>query len=268
MRDPHVRPIWKGSISFGLVSIPVRLYAATGRKDPKFNYLHAECGTPVRYLKWCPHCGKEVPPQEIALGFEFEKDRYVLLEDEDLEALPAAATRNIAILDFVDMADIDPVFFDRAYYLEPADGAARPYALLRRAMLDSGKVGVARVAIRAKETLAAVRVYGPALLMETMFWPDEVRDVSALELEARIEPDARELEMATTLIGMLSTDFDPSRYRSERRDRLFEMIRAKIEGREVAAPPPEPSKVVDLMEALKRSIAAAGGGRGPEAANA
>ncbi|MGE5485232.1 MAG: Ku protein [Ignavibacteriales bacterium] len=254
-----MRPLWKGAISFGLVNIPVRLYAATERKDPQFHYLHQVCGSPVKYLKWCPYCDREVRSEEIVWGYEYEKGKYLVFREDELEGIPSPAPRTITIEDFVDIREIDPVYFDKTYFLEPAEGGERAYALLRGAMRDSGRIAVARVAIRSKESLATVRQYGDGILvMETMFWPDEIRSAAALSVPAGDEMGEREAQMARTLVEMLSGAFDPAKYRSERRERLGEMIEAKMEGRGVEAPrPPEAAKVVDLMEALKRSIAGA-----------
>ncbi|NPV70919.1 MAG: Ku protein [Firmicutes bacterium] len=258
-----MRPIWKGSISFGLVTIPVRLYAATERKDPKFNYLHQPCGSPVRYLKWCPYCNREVPAEEIVWGYEYEKGRYVLLNEEDLNMVPAPEARALTIEDFIDIREIDPIYYDKTYFLEPGDGGARAYALLRQAMLDRGRIALARVALRSRETLATIRVYGgQVLVMETMMWPDEIRDTAGLQIPALGDVDRREAQMAQTLVDTLSAPFEPARYRSRGRERLVELIEAKVQGREIQEPRlPEAAKVVDLMEALKKSIARAGEGR-------
>jgi DNA end-binding protein Ku len=255
-----MRALWKGAIAFGLVNIPVRLYAATERKTPKFNYLHALCHTPVRYLKWCPSCEREVPAAEIVRGYEHERGRYVVMAEEDFESLPARTTRSVDIIDFVHLSEIDPVYYDRTYYLEPADGGQKAYGLLRRAMEEAGRIALAMVALRTHETLATVRVIaGRALAMETMFFPDEVRPVAAIQgLDQVGEPEVRELSMARTLIDSLAAPFDPGKYRDRYRDRLLELIRAKAAGREVVtAPAPETARVVDLMEALRESIALA-----------
>lgn len=261
-----MRPVWKGSISFGLVTIPVRLYAATERRDPKLSHLHRTCGSPIRHVKWCPHCGREVPAEEIATGYEYEKGRYVLLSDEDLESIPAPEARALTIEDFVDIREVDPIYYDKTYFVELAEGGARAYSLLREAMRGRGRAAVARVALRSRETLAAIRLYGDTtLVMETMLWPDEVRDPAALQVPAGDQLDPREVQMAQMLVDMLSAPFDPSRYRSAARERLISIINARIRGREVQAPPaPEAERVVDLMEALKRSIARAGEGRAGE----
>ncbi|MEW6521973.1 MAG: Ku protein [Bacillota bacterium] len=264
-----MRALWKGAISFGLVNIPVRLYAATERKDPKFNYLHAVCHTPVRYVKWCPTCGREVPVEEIVRGYQYERGQYVIMHEEDFEVIPARTTRSVDIIDFVSLSEIDPVYYDRTYYLEPADGGQKAYGLLRRAMQETGRIGLAKVAIRARETLATVRVLDQRVLaMETMFFPDEVRPAGVLQgLDAVTEPDPRELAMARTLIESLATPFSPAKYQNPYREQLLEIIRAKITGQEVArAPQPHQARVIDLMEALRQSIALAEEERAREAA--
>ena len=263
-----MRTLWKGAISFGLVHIPVRVYPATESKGIKFRYLHRECQTPVRYVKWCPACGREVAPEEIVNGYEYQKDQFVVMEDEDLERLPAAESKVVDIVDFVDLAEIDPIFYDKTYYLEPAEGGAKPYALLRRAMLETGRIAIARVAIRTRQSLAAIRVFDRRVLaMETMFWPDEVR--SYAELEA-LGPGAgepvfheNEVRMADMLVGSLTAPFDPAKYTDDYRAALREVIEAKVEGRQVFEyREPETAKVIDLMEALRASVEAAQAARG------
>jgi DNA end-binding protein Ku len=269
-----VRTLWKGAISFGLVHIPVRVYPATQNKGVKFRYLHRECKTPVRYLKYCPTCGREVEPEEIVDGYEYQKGRFVALEDEDFQRLPAPETKVVDIMDFVDLAEIDPIYFDKSYYLEPAEGGVKAYALLRRAMVRTGRIAIARAVLRAKQRLAAVRVLdGRVLVMETMFWPDEIRSWTGLEgVDADPVFHENELRMAETLIGSLTGPFTPSKYTDEHRRALRELIQAKVEGREVHEHrEPEAAKVLDLMEALRASVemarshrtAGAAGGPGP-----
>lgn len=251
-----MRPLWKGAISFGLVNVPVKLYPATESQDLKFNYLHSRCQTPIQYRKYCPHCRAEVPPEEIVRGYEYEKGRYVIIREEDLAGIPADTTHSINIMDFVDLPEIDPVYFARSYYLVPGEMGQKPYTLLRQAMAETGKVAIARVTLRTRESLAAVRVYGPALVMNTMFYPAEVRAISALpELDFQVDLHANEVKMAVTLIKSLATSFQPEKYTDTYRQDLMKVIEAKIAGDEVAVPArPEAGKVVDLMEALKASI--------------
>ncbi len=251
-----MRPLWKGAMTFGLVYIPVKLYTATERKDIRFNMLHKECHTPIQYRKYCPHCEAEVAHDDIVRGYEYEKGRYVVLTEEDLAALPTEGGRNIALLDFVDLGEIDPVYFDKTYYLAPAEGGQKVYELLRQAMRESGKVGIARVAIRSKETLACVRVSERVLVMDTMLYPDEVRRPELLpELDYQVSIHDNERKMALSLVENLAAPFDPAKYTDKRREALNEVIRAKVAGDAAVRPPEaEPVKVVDLMEALKSSI--------------
>lgn len=261
--------MWKGSITFGLVTIPIKLYAATESKDVRFNLLHRECRTPIQYRKVCPQCDREIAQEEIVKGYEFERGRYVTLEDEEFEAMPLAAKRSLDIVGFVKLDEIDPVYFDKTYYLEPGDGGAKAYALLRTAMEMTGRVAIARVVIRTKESLAALRVFGDRVLaMETMHFPDEVRSVAGLTgiLEPELRP--QELQMATGLIESLAMGFEPERFENQYRQAVLELIDAKVTGEEVhlAEPAPERGRVVDLMEALRASIRAAEAERGVAAA--
>jgi len=256
--------MWKGAISFGLVTIPVKLYAATESRDLRFNLLHEQCGTPIQYRKYCPHCEREVESGEIVKGYEFERGRYVTLSDDDFESIPLAAKRTIEIVGFVRLAEIDPVYYDKTYYLEPAEGGAKAYALLRHAMELTGRVAVARVVIRSRESLAALRVFqGGVIALETMHFPDEVRSVAGLTGIVTPELRPQEIEMATGLIESLATEFAPERFENEYRNTLLELIQAKVAGTppEMAAPAPEQGRVVDLMEALRASIQAAEGRR-------
>lgn len=253
-----MRTLWKGAISFGLVNVPIRMYTATQRNEVKFNYLHQKCGTPVRYVRFCPTCDAEVPPEEIVWGYEYQKGRFVVLNEEDFERLPDGSTRTVDILDFVDLADIDPVYFDKTYYLEPNEGGEKAYALLVRAMKETGKVAVARVVIRTKESLAALRVWRDVVVMETMFYDEEVRRPENLPALAReVNLHDNEVKMAVSLVQNLSTRFEPAKYENQYRKALREVIEAKIAGQQVTAPQAaQPGKVVDLMEALKASLAA------------
>lgn len=267
-----LRAMWKGTISFGLVTIPVKLYAATESKDLRFNLLHEPCQTPIQYRKYCPNCDREVESGEIVKGYEFDRGRYVTLRDEDFESIPLAARRTLEIVAFVRLEEIDPVYFDRTYYLEPGEGGAKAYALLRHAMEVTGRVAVARVVLRAKESLAALRVFRDGVLaMETMHFPDEVRSVAGLTGIAQPELRPQEIEMATGLIESLTMPFAPERFENEYRKALLALIQDKIAGAPPAAPGPAPEQglVVDLMEALRASIRAAEAqraGGGPSAA--
>jgi DNA end-binding protein Ku len=252
-----MRSMWKGAISFGLVSIPVSLYPATEKKDVKFRFLHKECHTPLQYRRVCPACDREVPAEEIVRGYEYEKNRFVIIEEKDLENIPDEQSRTIDILDFVDLAEIDPIYYDKTYFLGPGETGEKAYTLLRRIMEETGKVAVARVVIRTKESLATLRVYqGKMLVMETMFFPDELRDPAAVPLPAReVKIHDNELKMARELVLNLAEKFDPEKYHDQYRELLLEVIRAKVEGQEVEIPAArEAGKVVDLLEALKASV--------------
>ncbi len=251
-----MRSLWKGAVSFGLVYVPVKLYAATEKKDIKFNYLHEKCKTPVKYRRYCPYCDTEVPMEEIVRGYEYEKRKYVVISEEDFEKPAVTGGKNIEILDFVDLAEIDPIYYEKAYYLAPGDGGAKVYELLRKAMSEAGKVAVARVTIRSRESLAALRVSSGVLVMSTMHYPDEIRQPSALpEMNYQVSLHDNEVKMAVSLISSLSAEFQPGKYTDKYRQRLMEVIQARIAGEVVETPPkPEAGRVVDLMEALKASI--------------
>lgn len=256
-----MRSLWTGAVSFGLVHIPVRLYAATESKDLKFRFLHRDCHTPIRYEKVCPTCRRTVAPEEIVRGYEYEPGRYVLVQEEDLARLPTAEGRSIDILDFVDLTEVDPIYFEKAYYLEPQPGGEKPYALLRQAMRETGKVAVARVALRTRYFLALIRARSDVLVLETLFYPDEVRSVQDLAgINAKVNLHPNEVKMANTLIENLASTFDPRKYDDEYRRELTKLVESKIAGKQVATPPvtvPAPAgQVIDLMEALRASLAA------------
>lgn len=259
-----MRPLWKGAVSFGLVFVPVKLYAATEKKDIRFNYLHEKCKTPVQYRRFCPYCETEVPMEEIVRGYEYEKGKYIVLKEEDFGKPATAGGKNIEILDFVDLTEIEPIYYEKGYYLAPGDGGARVYELLKQAMFETGKVAVARVVIRSRETLAAIRASGNTLVLSTMHFPDEIRQANILpELNYNVNLQENELKMAVNLINSLSSNFQPEKYTDTYRQGLMEIIQAKIAGEEIAAPAkPEAGKVVDLMEALKASIDLAREARG------
>ncbi len=252
------RAMWKGAISFGLVTIPVAVYPATEEKTLRFNQLHDEDGGRVRYKRVCEKDGEEVSFEHIVKGYEVEKDRYVVLTDEDLNAIPVESSRAIDIHRFVDLDEIDPVMFKKSYYLVPEETGAKAYALLREAMADDGRVGVAKVSFRDKEHLAALRFKDEAFVLETMYWPDEIReaDFGGVDVSAKIR--GQELEMAKQLIESLSGEWNPEEYADEYRQALLQIVEAKLNGQEIEVVAPEPTaKVVDLMEALKESVAAA-----------
>jgi len=252
------RAMWKGAISFGLVTIPVAVYPATEEKTLRFNQLHDEDGGRIRYKRVCEKDGEEVTFEHIVKGYEVEKDRYVVLTDEDLNAIPVESSRAIDIHRFVDLDEIDPVMFKKSYYLVPEETGAKAYALLREAMADDGRVGIAKVSFRDKEHLAALRFKDEAFVLETMYWPDEIReaDFGGVDVSAKVR--GQELEMAKQLIESLSGEWNPEEYSDEYREALLQIVEAKLNGQEIEVVAPEPTaKVVDLMEALKASVAAA-----------
>jgi DNA end-binding protein Ku len=252
------RAMWKGAISFGLVTIPVSVYPATEEKTLRFNQLHDEDGGRVRMKRVCSIDGEEVGYEHIVKGYEYEKDRYVILTDEDFEAIPVESSRAIDIQQFVELEEIDPMQYKKSYYLVPEETGAKAYALLREALNRSGKVGIAKVSFRDKEHLAALRFRDEAFVLETMYWPDEIReaDFGGVDVSAKIRPN--ELEMAQTLIENLTADWDPTELKDDYREALLRIVEAKINGEEIEIVEAEPTaKVVDLMEALKASVAAA-----------
>jgi DNA end-binding protein Ku len=264
------RPIWSGTITFGLVTVPVKLVTATRSQDVRFNQLEAGTGSRIRYRKVSEATGDEVPSEEIVKGFEISPGQYVVVDDEEMSAFAPKATRMIEIEDFVDLHQIDPIFFDNPYYLTPDRGAAKPYRLLLEAMADLEKVAVGRFVLRGKEHLVAIRPLGDALCIETMRYADEVVPIEELDgvpEGAEVEPTKKELDMAHQLIEALTTDFEPSKYRDEYREQLRDLIEKKAAGEEIVAEPmvEEPAKVVDLMAALEASLARAGRGGGEAA---
>jgi DNA end-binding protein Ku len=252
------RAMWKGAISFGLVTIPVSVYPATEEKTLRFNQLHDEDGGRIRMKRTCSVDGEEVGYEHIVKGYEYEKDRYVILTDDDFEAIPVESSRAIDIQQFVDLEEIDPMQYKKSYYLVPEETGAKAYALLREALNRSGKVGVAKVSFRDKEHLAALRFRDEAFVLETMYWPDEIReaDFGGVDVSAKVRPN--ELEMAQTLIENLTADWNPTEFKDEYREALLRIVEAKINGEEIEIVEAEPTaKVVDLMDALKASVAAA-----------
>jgi DNA end-binding protein Ku len=254
--------IWTGSISFGLVTVPVRLVSATRSLDVRFNQLDAESGSRVRYKRVAEATGDEVPNDQIVKGYEVEPGRYVVLENDEIAALQPKKSRAIEIEDFVDLSEIDPVFFEQPYYLIPDKDAARPYRLLVDVMTELGKVAVGRFVLRSKEALVAIRPVDGVLCLETMRYADEVlaADRDAPIEEPANEPSERELEMARQLVNALAGTFDPAKYHDEYREELLALIDRKAAGEEVvaAAAPEEPAKVLDLMAALEASLARTG----------
>ncbi|MDU0203666.1 MULTISPECIES: Ku protein [Paenibacillus] len=248
--------VWKGAISFGLVHVPVKMFSATEDKDISMRYIHKTCITPLAYVRKCQTCDKEVEWDEITKGYEYEPGRFVLFEKEELETISGEANKEIKILDFVNLTDIDPVYFQKTYYLGPGDTGAGAYNLLLDSMRQTGKIGIAKVSIRSKSSLAAIRVIENCLALETIFYPDEIRPISQVpNLPEKVTVNERELDMAKMLISQLSSPFEPEKYKDEYRGRLLEAIEHKIAGEEVqAAPALQKTSVIDLMAALQASL--------------
>ena len=256
------RAIWNGSVSFGLVSIPVKLYSAVSRKGVRFNQLEKETGARIKYKKVSAESGDEVSNDDIIKGYELPSGEYVTVDDDELAQLDPKASRTIEIEEFVDLADIDPLMYDSAYYLAPDRATTKPYALLAKAMEDAGKVGIARVVMRTKQYLCAIRPKDGKLLMSTMVYHDEVNDPAEIPELADlddVEVSEKELAMAEQLIGSLAEDFDASKFSDTYREQVMALIEAKASGETGIVAPPEPQeeKVVDLMAALEASVAAA-----------
>lgn len=248
--------IWKGSISFGLVNIPINLFAATENKDISFRSIHKECNSPIKYEKVCPVCDREVQNDEIIKGYEYEPGKYVVISSEELKEIAPESNRTIEIIDFVKLDQIDPIYFEKSYFLGPQDNGLKSYHLLKQAMEKTGKIGLAKITIRSKESLAVVRVYKNGLLLETIFYPDEVRNVGQVPgVDAEINVDQKEMDMATQLIEQLTTEFEPEKYTNDYRSALMELIESKVTGKEFTVPKEvQKTNVVDLMAALQASI--------------
>ncbi len=254
------RAIWSGSISFGLVNVPVKLFGATSKKDVRFHQLHDADGARIQQKRVCSKDGEEVPLEHIVKGYEVSRDRYVVITPEELDSLDPKATRTIDIQDFVELDEIDPVYFESTYYLVPEKGASKAYRLLLEAMRESKKVAIARVVLRQKQHLVALRPLEEALSMSSMLYADEVVSADQLEdLPEDVEVSERELKMANQLIESLTSEWRPEQYRDDYRERVLELIEKKAAGQEIAAAPVEEEQapVVDLMAALEASLAAA-----------
>ncbi|REE68703.1 DNA end-binding protein Ku [Paenibacillus taihuensis] len=250
--------VWKGAISFGLVHVPVKMFSATEDKDISLKMIHRECGSNISYIRKCPTCDVDVEWDDIVKGYEYEKGRYVLLEKDELESLSTDATKTITILDFVALEEIDPIYFQKTYYLSPDQAGGNAYNLLMEAMRQSGRIGIAKVSIRSKSSLAAIRIIDDCLAMETIFYPDEIRSVDQVPgLPETVNVNEKELMMARMLIEQLSTPFEPAKYTDDYRTRLMDLIQHKIAGEDVSvAPEQQRTNVLDLMAALQASLEA------------
>lgn len=252
-----MRPLWKGAITFGLISIPVRLYSAVQEKSLKFHLMHETDGGRVKNERTCSKCGKKVSWDDLVKGYEYSKDHYVTFTDDELEGLDVDSIRAIDVVAFVPLTDIDPIYFNKTYYVAPEIAGLKAYKLLADALQAEGQVGVAKVALRDKEHLATIRQKDGVFVLETMHWPDEIREPEFEELDKKVKIQDSEVKMARQLIQQLSAEFKPEEFADEYRAKLEELVQAKVEGQEVtvaAEPEAEPTKVVDLMEALKASV--------------
>ena len=253
------RAIWKGNISFGLVNIPIALYPATRGEELKFRLLRKSDLSPVNYKRVAEKDGKEVPWDQIVKGYEYEKGKYVVLKDEDFERVDLEATQTVDIQDFVHVDEIDPMFFYKPYYLEPQKGGEKAYALLRDALEDSNKVGIAKVVIKTRQYLAGVKPEDGALVLELMHFADELADTEKLHVPKKMEVGKREMNMAKSLIDSMSSKWEPEKYRDDYREALMEVIEEKVEagGKEIEEKPrkaPKPTKVIDLVSVLQKSL--------------
>jgi DNA end-binding protein Ku len=258
------RAIWKGSISFGLVNIPIALYPATRREEFKFRLLRKSDLSPVSYKRVAEKDGKEVPWDQIVKGYEYEKGKYVVLKDEDFERVDLEATQTVDIQDFVDQEEIDPIFFYKPYYLEPQKGGDKAYALLRDALKDSNKVGIAKVVIKTRQYLAGVKPEDGVLVLELMHFADELADPGKLHVPKKTEVGKREMNMAKSLIDSMSSKWNPEKYKDDYREALMEVIEEKVEagGKEIEEKPKKarkPTKVIDLVSVLQKSLEQTGG---------
>jgi DNA end-binding protein Ku len=265
-----MRTIWNGSISFGLVNIPIGLALATQRDDVSFRTLHRECGTPIKQKRWCPHHEREVEADELVKGWEVAKGEYVIVEESDLESVALQRSQSIEILRFVKLEDVDPVYFDRTYYLSPAaaDAQRRPYVLLLRAMQESGTAAVGKFVLWGKENLCLIRAQGDTLALELLFFADDVRSKAEIE-EAVESTEVREAELslAGQVINSLVGEWDPQDFENEYRRDLRAMLDAKLSGEKITRPEPvAETPVIDLMEALRRSVAEVQTAKKPKAA--
>jgi len=254
-----MRAIWKGSISFGLVNIPIALYPATRREELRFRLLRKSDLSPVNYKRVAEKDGKEVPWNQIVKGYEYEKGKYVVLKDEDFERVDLEATQTVDIQDFVNVDEIDPMYFYKPYYLEPQKGGDKAYALLRDALEDSKKVGIAKVVIKTRQYLAGVKPEDGVLVLELMHFADELADPGKLHVPKKVEVGKREMNMAKSLIDSMSSKWNPSKYRDDYREALMEVIEEKVEtgGKEIEEKPkkaPKPTKVIDLVSVLQKSL--------------
>jgi DNA end-binding protein Ku len=261
-----MRAIWKGSISFGLVNIPIALYPATRKEELKFRMLRKRDLSPINYKRVAEKDGKEVPWEEIVKGYEYEKGKYIILKEEDFQRVDLEATQTVDILDFVDVEEIDPIYFYKPYYLEPQKGGDKAYVLLRDALKTGNKAGIAKVVIKTRQYLAGVKAEDDVLILELMHFADELADAGKLNVPKKLEPHKKEMDMAKALIDSMSAKWDPEKYHDDYREAVMKVIEEKVEhgGEEIEEKPkkaPKPTKVIDLVAVLQQSLAQSGGAK-------
>jgi DNA end-binding protein Ku len=261
-----MRAIWKGSISFGLVNIPIALYPATKKEDLKFRMLREKDLSPINYKRVAEKDGKEVPWDEIVKGYEYEKGKYVILKDEDFQRVDLEATQTVDIQDFVNVDEIDPMYFYKPYYLEPQKGGDKAYVLLRDALKESDKVGIAKVVIKTRQYLAGVKAEEGVLILELMHFAEELADPGKLNVPKKMEPRKQEMDMAKALVNSMSTKWDPEKYHDDYREAVMKVIEEKVEhgGEDIEEKPkkaPKPTKVIDLVKVLQQSLEQSGGSK-------
>lgn len=263
-----MRPYWRGHISFGLVTFPVKLYTATEEKDVRFRLLHSECLNPIKNQRYCPFHERVIEWKDVVRGYEVSKGKFVTVTDEELERIPLDANHSVNIAGFVELPEIDPLYYEHSYYVAPDEGGSKAFVLLRDALKEVNRVAVGQVVIREKEYPVALRPYEGAMVMATLHYADEVRALSGLEelpVEVKVHPNER--KMALQLVENLAMEFQIAEFKDEYREKVLELIKAKAEGQAVEAPKAAaPGKVIDLMEALRRSVEMAQGGRKAAAA--
>lgn len=249
-----MKALWAGNITFGLVNIPVKLYGATHRGELSFHLLHKKCLTPINYEKYCSTCNTHLEMEDVVRGYEYEKGKFVILTDEEIEA-PYSDSKNIEIVKFVDLREIDPIYLEKSYYLQPADGAEKAYALLRTVMKHTGKVGVVRFVLREREHIGILRIFHDILTVQSLLYADEIVKPDFLSIPERIHLDEKEIELAEELLRHYTGKFNINDYRNEYREKLMKIIKSKITGKEIKiAPRKEAEKVINLMDALKKSL--------------
>jgi DNA end-binding protein Ku len=248
------RAIWTGIVTFGLVSIPVKLFAATESKDVSFHQLHKECKTRIKEMRWCPHCERQVEWEDIEKGFEYAKGEYVVLTPEDMKELPLPSKQTVSIQSFVQLDEIDPIFFDKSYYLEPDEKASKPFALFQHVLNEKGLVAIGTVAIRTKERYCCLRLVGSTLMLNTLLYPDEIRVDTTAKLSTT-KPNAQEMKMAHALVDMMAQHFEPDQFKDNYREAIHQLVETKLSGGKTVTPEqPAGGKLLDLMDALRASV--------------